>query len=190
MSRFGNTDYELYQSYSGPATTTTPTAAAVSMVAGLGPLIVPGAALGGLGSKASSWRLRLTGLATATATVPTWKMGVAKTLTSTAAFTGGFETPTFTPAVVTAALWWLDFELTYRTLSQTNTGVVVVSGEVRGSSLIASPFSQTIPASNGTNTWSDWDIAQTYYLWPYLTLSAATAGNTVTVQTAKLYGEN
>ena len=190
MSRYAGLDYALEQSYAGPATITTPTAAAVSIIVGLGPLYIPGGAFGGLGKSASSWRLRLTGLATATATVPTWKFGVAKTLTSTAAFTGGFETATFTPNVTTAGLWWMDFELTYRTISQTNTGVVVASGEIRGASLLATPFGATIPASNGANTWTDWDIAQTYNLWPYLTLSAATAGNTVTVQTAKLYGEN
>jgi len=189
MSRYGGTDYELYQSYGGPATVTTPTAAAVSIVVGLGPLYIPGGAFGGLGSKSTSWRLRLSMLASAAAS-PTWKLGVAKTTTSTAAFTGGFETATFTPTVVTAALAWMDVEFTYRTLSQTNTGVVVVSGLITGPALVPSPFGASIPASNGANTWTDWDIEQQYYLWPYLTLSAATAGNTVTTQTAKLYGEN
>jgi len=190
MSRYGGTDYELYQSYGGPATITTPTAAAVSMVVGLGPLYIPGGFMGGLGTKSSSWRLRLSGVATATATVPTWKMGVAKTTTSTAAFTGGFETAAFTPAAVTGARWWMDVEFTYRTLSQTNTGVVAVSGLITGPALVPSPFGASIPASNGADTWTDWDIEQQYYLWPYLTLSAATALNTVTVQTAKSYGEN
>jgi len=190
MTRYSGTDYELKDSYGGPATITTPTAAAVSMIAGLGPLIIPAFGMGGLGTLSKSWRLRLSGVATATATVPTWKMGVAKTTTSAAAFTAGFETATFTPAAVTGARWWADFEFTYRTLSQTNTGVVAVSGIVTGPALVPAPFSASIPASNGADTWTDWDIAQQYYLWPYLTLGAATAGNTVTVQTAKLYGEN
>ena len=34
------------------------------------------------------------------------------------------------------------------------------------------------------------DVDQQIFLWPYLTLGAATAGNTVTMQMAKLYGEN
>jgi hypothetical protein len=34
------------------------------------------------------------------------------------------------------------------------------------------------------------DPQQVTYLWPYITLGAATAGNTVTPQWGKLYGEN
>jgi hypothetical protein len=191
LTRFSNTDYELKSSSGAAATTTTPTAGAVSIIAGLPPFFIPGGATGKLGDKSDSWRMRIHGLATTTATIPTWKFGIAKTTTETAAFTGGFETATFTPgSALTNMLWWMDIDITLRTVSQTNTGVVVVSGLLRGPALIPSPFESTIPATNGANTWTDWDLTSTYWLWPYLTLGAATAGNTVTTQWCKLYGEN
>jgi hypothetical protein len=184
------TDFGLKTSFAGAATVTTPTAGAVLIIATYPPLVIPGGTTGALGDRSSSWRLRMHGLATATATVPTFKFGIAKTTTETAAFTSGFETATFTPAAVTGALWWLDIDFTLRAIGQTNTGTMVVSGELRGANLVPSTGQATIPASNGANTWTDWDLTSPYWLWPYLTLGAATAGNTVTTQWAKLYSEN
>jgi len=49
---------------------------------------------------------------------------------------------------------------------------------------------QLAPAGSGNASFTTYDKQLAYYLWPYLTLGAATAGNTVTTQYGKLYGEN
>ena len=55
----------------------------------------------------------------------------------------------------------------------------------------ASPFKLTLPPSGTGNTnGTGFDVQQPLYLWPYITLGAATAGNTVTPQIGNLYGEN
>lgn len=190
MSFYTGTQTEVLYSYAAAATTTTPTAAAVSMIATYPPVICPGGFFGKLGNQSSAMRLWLWGKATATATVPTWIFGISKTTTNTFAGTGGIQTATFTPAAVTAAYFRIIIDITLDSIGQTNNSTVFVNGIVDGPALVPSPFESTIPATNVANTWTDWQVDQQYYLWPYLTLGAATAGNTVTTQSLKVYGEN
>jgi hypothetical protein len=190
LSFFTGTQNACEYSYAGAATTTTPTAGAVSIIATYPPVIIPGGILGKLGNQSSALRVRAWLQCTATATVPTWLLGVSKTTTNTFSSTGGIATATFTPSVKTAAQIMMEIEISLRSIGQTNNSTAVVQGQVEGPDFLPSPFSSTIPATNVANTWTDWQVDQQYYLWLYLTLGAATAGNTVTTQMLKVYGEN
>ena len=65
------------------------------------------------------------------------------------------------------------------------------SGDVQCSPALSTTSSWWLnPLGTGGTTMTVWQSDQEYYLWPYLTLGAATASNTVTVQYVKLYGEN
>jgi hypothetical protein len=46
------------------------------------------------------------------------------------------------------------------------------------------------PSANGSKTLATVDPMQPLYLWPYITLGAATAGNTVTLDWGKLWGDS
>lgn len=180
---------ELYSSYAA-ATTTTPAAAAAAMNAAMPPIVIPAGFMGKLGNQCSSLRLKIAGQMTATATVPTWKMGLAFTTTSTFAGTPTLgETATWTPAAGTGSYWVAEFDIGLRAVAVGAASTVVTTGMVEGS-LLPSPFVQSVPAINVSPAVATWDVAQQYYLWPYLTLGAATAGNTVSVHMVKVYGEN
>src|SRR6202034_1782642 len=86
MSGYTMTQTEVLYSNWGPATTTTPTASAVSMVTGMPEIIVPGGYMAVTGRRSSTLRLRMGGLLTATAVVPTFTFGVAYTSAIPGAF--------------------------------------------------------------------------------------------------------
>lgn len=190
MSGYTMTQTEQLYCYASAATVTTPTAGAVSLLATYPPVIIPGGYMAKLGSQSSTLRFRMVGQATATATVPTWLFGISKTTTNVFSSTGGIASAAFTPPVVTGAYFRIDGDISLRAVGQTNNSTVVVSALIDGPALVPSPFEASIPATNVTNTWTDWQVDQQYYLWFYLTLGAATAGNTVTTQYLKVWGDN
>ena len=182
---------ELYSSYAA-ATTTTPTAGAVSIIAGMPPIVVPGNYMTKLGASSSSLRLRFMGQMTATATVPTWLFGVAFTSVTPPAFVATATlgvTGTFTPTAGTGAYFACELDIGLRTLALGAASTIVTVGKVEGA-LFPSPFWQSLPATNTAPTIATWESDLQYFLWPYLTLGAATAGNTVSLHMCKLYGEN
>jgi hypothetical protein len=191
----------LYSNYAA-ATTSTPTASpGSSMIVGYQPITVPQNYMSDTGSWSSSLKLKMGGQLTITATIPTWQFllyavvattsapafGTTITVASTAAITPG--------AVATAAWWTMELEIGLRTLTP-GASVVVGWGEVRCPALAsaayaaATPFDVTMPAANTAGTSNTWDASQSYVLWPALAVSGGTAGNTVTTQYAKLYGES
>lgn len=182
---------ELYSSYAA-ATTTTPTAGAVSVTAGMPPIVVPGNYMTKLGSQSSSLRLRFGGQMTATATVPTWLVGVAFTSVTPPAFSATAPlgvTATFTPSAGTGAYFICEVDIGLRTIALGAASTIVTMGKVEGA-LLPSPFWNSLPATNVAPTIATWETDLQYFLWPYLTLGAATAGNTVSLHFCKLYGEN
>ncbi len=131
------------------------------------------------------------------ATVPTFAWGLAVSIKATpptfSAATPLGQTAAVIPAAtgVTAASWFMDVDITLKTITGAATSVLVTMGEVRIPGVVAAPFlGASIPAAGAANTMSTYDVNQAYHLWPFLTLGAATAGNTVTAQYGKLYGEN
>lgn len=182
---------ELYSCYQA-ATTTTPSASAVSVTAGYPPIVVPGGYMTGLGAKSSSLRLEFGGQMTATATVPTWLFGVAFTSVTPPAFSAAAPlgvTVAFTPAAGTGAYFDAVVKIGLRTLALGAASTVVTAGRVTGDRL-PSPFYTSLPATNTAPTIATWENDLQYFLWPYLTLGAATAGNTVSLHYCALYGEN
>lgn len=202
MSGFTGLMFEEIFSCAQAATTTTPTAGAVITTTGYPTIEIPAGYFNKLGKAASSVKLWMRGQMTTTATIPTWLWGVAFTQAVPGAFvvTNGVATAARTPGTATTGAWWhLDCDITVRAIaagSSTST-TLVLAGTVSSEGLLPAAFSTTItsewsmPATNVSGASSAAiDVDQPIFLWPYITLGAATAGNTVTTQMAKLYGEN
>lgn len=202
MSGFTGLMFEQIYSFSGAATTTTPTAGAVTTTGTYPSIEIPAGYLTKLGKATSSLRLMLRGNMTTTATIPTWLWGVGWTQAVPGAFsaTNGVATAARTPGAAQTAAWWhLDMDIMLRTigLGASTSTTISMTGTISSEGLLPSAFSTTasgewsMPAANVTSVSSAAiDVDQPLFLWPYVTLGAATAGNTVTTQMAKLYGEN
>lgn len=192
MSFYTGTQAELLYANYAAATTSVVSASAVTITAGLPPIIVPAGVMSATGAKSSSLRLVVGGQLTSTATVPTFSFGCAFTQSSTFAasplLVGG--STALAGSVVTAAPWRMVVDIGLRTLSVTAASTLYSTGDVWSPGFYNTPFGVSIPATNGTYTTTAWPADLQNYLWPILTLGAATAGNTVTVEYVKLYGEN
>jgi hypothetical protein len=185
----------LYASYLA-ATTSVPTASAVTITAGLPPILIPPGYFKNTGSWSSSLQFLMAGLMTATATIPTWNFGLYASVatTSAPAFSSGGvtlgTTGTFTPpGAVTNVPWEMEVQVGLRALALGAASTIVTWGGFRGGALNAAGY-VPLPGTGAYTPPATWDTTQGYVLWPGLTLGAATAGNTVTVEYVKLYGEN
>jgi hypothetical protein len=196
---YGNT--ELLYSYAQAATTTTPTAGAVSMIATWPSMEVPPGYFVKQGKQTSAVKLLLRGTITTTATIPSWLFGVAWTQSMPATFSATnaiAATTTRTPGAAQAGAWFeLELDISLRTLALAAASTLIGAGSIRSEGLLPAAFSTSqvdewsLPATGGTGvTGASIDVDQPVFLWPYVTLGAATAGNTVTSQLGKLYGEN
>jgi hypothetical protein len=190
VSGFKPVGVELLFSTYQAATTSVVSASAVTITAGWPGIVIPaGYMTNSQGDWASSLKLKLGGFLTATATVPTWSFGLAITTTSTFSAASPLATAsqTVTPTAGSAS-WKMECELGLRTLVIGGASTIVCHGAIDSSGF--STNLQLAPAGSGNASFTTLDKQLSYYLWPYLTLGAATAGNTVTAQYGKLYGEN
>lgn len=194
MSQYFPPGTELLHSFYGAATTSVPSASAVTITAGIPEVVVPASYMTGLGKKSSSLQLLFGGYMTATATVPTFAFGLAYTAFATPpAFSAA--TPlctlsnTVTPTAATGSFEG-QFQIGLRSMGLGNASTIWCSGHVGTSPALSTSIWWVNPLGAGGTTVTTWQTDQEYYLWPYLTLGAATAGNTVTLQFIKLYGEN
>jgi hypothetical protein len=185
----------LYSSYA-LATTSVPTAGAVTITAGMPPVLVPAGYMKNVGSWTSSLRLIVGGLITTTATIPTFNWGLyaaVATTTAPAFSTAGITLATTgasTPPSAVSNVWFLAiFDIGLRAIALGAASTIVCAGTIQSTAVNAAG-ELTLPASGAYTPPATWDTTQSYVLWPGLTLGAATAGNTVTVQYMKLYGEN
>jgi hypothetical protein len=197
MSGYKPVGTELLYSYATPATISVVSASAVTITAGWPAIEIPAHFFSNVGDWSSSLRFKMGGFITTTATVPTFVWGLAAAIkASPPAFSAATplgQTAAVIPSAtgVTAASWFLDLDITLKTLTGVATSVLVTMGKVDMPGIVAAPFlGATVPAANVANTMSTYDVNQPYHLWPFLTLGAATAGNQVTAQYAKLYGES
>lgn len=205
MSGFKPVGTELLYAYFGAATTSTPTASpGSSMIVGYPACQIPAGYFDDAGSSwASSMRLVMGGLLTATATIPTWQIQLNAVVTANpAAFSTTSpvtiaQTAAFTPSAATANVPWLmEVHIGLRTMALGAASTVVGWGEIRATTIasaayaVATPENLTLPTAGAYTPASTYDVTQTYNLWPTLILGAGTAGNTVTTQFMKLYGEN
>jgi hypothetical protein len=182
------TQTELLYSFYGAATTTTPTAGAVSMTATYPAIVIPAGIFANVGNRTTSLRLKLGGTIIATATVPTFQFGLAMTTATPPTFATTFNlgaTTATAPSTTAGSQFFIEADIGIRTLSIGTASTVVTALEVRSPAF-------TYPYAGGAvvTTYANYETDLQYFLWPYLTLGAATAGNTVTVNYCKLYGEN
>lgn len=207
MSGFTMTQGELLYSVSQASTpvTTPSTSPGASMTPGLPPIMVPGGYMANTsGTRASSLKLCIWGLMTATATVPTWGFSLSYTSAVPAVWAG-------TPLLATAsgaipaptagtAPFYMQWDITYRTPNPQGspaTGVVVAMGWME-SYLFPTAYSAGIcacckawsPPAGTLGNATAWDPNVSYFLWPTLFCGATTANNYVTTEIIKLYGEN
>ena len=184
---------ETLWSYAQAATTSVPAASAATITAGWPAITIPAGFFQKLGDKTSSARLRLEGALTATATVPTFALGLAATQVTPAAFSASTLlhaiSSTNTPTAVTAAWIGMEWHIGLRTLGLGAASTLVTTGKCECPSFAAPNF-VAFPSANGAKTLATIDVMQPIYLWPYLTLGAATAGNTITLDWGKLYGDS
>ena len=194
MSGYTQTTNELLHAFYGAATASVPTATtAVTITAGMPEIIVPAGFMSVLGKRSSSLKLELGGYMASSATPPTWSFGLAVSTGSPPVFsaTTTLASPTLTvaPTASGSGSWFFTCNIGLRTLGVGNTSTVWCNGAVTSNLFAAAPLLLN-PSGGGGTAMTAWQSDLEYYLWPYLTLSAATAGNTVTTQFAKLYGEN
>jgi hypothetical protein len=145
------------------------------------------------GDWGSSLKLELGGFLTATATIPTFAFALYTTSVQPAAWAATnlmcTASTANTPSSATTFPFYMRFDLGLRT-SGLGAGATIVTHGFIESPGFASPFKLWLPPAGTGNTFATYDTNLQYYLWPTILLSAATAGNTVTTQWCKLYGEN
>ncbi len=209
MSGYTMTQMELLYCCAQASTpVTTPTVSpGASMMPGLPPIQVPaGYMKNGTGTMASSLCLKIWGLLTATATVPTYGFSLSYTSSNTWAGTPLLATATSAIPAPTAgtAPFYMQYDIAYRTpnplgAGASPTGVVVASGYIvcplfattqgaAGTGLVGGMA--FMPPSGTLGNATAWDPNVAYYLWPTIFCGAATALNSVTTEIVKLYGEN
>jgi hypothetical protein len=194
VSGFTQTTTELLHSFYGAATVSVPSASAVTITAGIPEVVVPASYMSALGKRSSSLCLKFGGYMTATATVPTFAFGLAYTAFATPpAFSAATPLATLSNTITpTAATGSFEAEMNIglRSMGLGNASTIWASGHVWASPALTTSVWWLNPLGAGGTTVTTWQTDQEYYLWPYLTLGAATASNTVTLQYIKLYGEN
>ena len=201
MSGFTTTIFEELYSCGLAATTTTPAAAATSIIGGYPAPKIPAGYFAKLGEQTSSVKVILRGQLTTTATIPTWQFGLAWTQALPAAFSATnvlAATAVRTPGTAAAGAWFFwEADIALRTQGLAAASAVVTAGTVMCESLRPAAYSATqsdewsMPATGTAGvSGATIDIDQPLFIWPYLTLGAATAGNTMSVQLMKMYGEN
>jgi hypothetical protein len=212
MSGYQPVGAELLYSYFGAGTVSVPTVTpGSSMTLGYPPITVPGGYMKNSGSWASSLKLVGGGLLITTATVPTFQFSLWRTMAQPATWAAsgsavlvGQTAISTAPGVSTGAPFEMEWNIGLRTAGVVSggsdaTSTVVCFGKVwsyaaqlTSAAGPPSDFVLPVPAVGATYSPTDttWPMDQQVYLWPTLSLGAATAGNTATMEWLKLYGEN
>jgi hypothetical protein len=205
MSGYTQTTNELLYAYYGAGTVSVPTTTpGSSMTLGYPAVTVPGGYMSSVGERSSSLKLIGGGLIIATVTVPTFQFSLWATTAQPAtwaasgsAFLLGQTAIAVAPSATTGCWFDMEWNIGLRTAGVvsgggSNTSTVTCTGKVQFPESFSTPSVYTIPAAAATYapTCTTWPQDQQVYLWPTLSLGAATAGNTTTMEWLKLYGEN
>jgi hypothetical protein len=192
MSGYTMTQGELLYSCYTAATVSTPSTTAVQINAAMPVITVPSMYLTVLGKASKSLHLQIGALMSTSSAGPTWTFSASYTTSDAYSNTNTLFTTAAATATssITGAMCFWDVTIGIRTLAPGAASTVVAMGQINSPAALASPFAATVPATGSNPFISVWDTELTYYIWPQLALSAATAGNTLTVQYVKLYGEN
>ena len=205
MSGYQPVGSELLYSYFGAGTVSVPTTTpGSSMTLGYPACVVPGGYMKNVGNWSSSLKLEGGGILIATATVPTFQFSLWASTTSTYSATGTLVGQTAVNAALTATTgchFSMEWNIGLRTAgvvsgASDSTSTVTCYGKVIiiEASALTGTTDYIIPipaaASTYTPTCTTWPASEPVYLWPTLSLGAATAGNTTTLEWMKLYGES
>jgi len=143
------------------------------------------------GATGKCLRLKACGRLGTTAS-PTFSMNV-RLLTSSTWSAAGLTVGTglvTAGATVTLAPWFLDMEITMRTLATGAASTLALMGEWRGPSALASPFAYTLPANNTAFTVTTFDHSVTNYLFLSAACNTSNILNLIQLEMMKVYGEN
>jgi hypothetical protein len=205
MSGFTMTQAELLYAYFGAGTVSVPTTTpGSSMTLGYPAVTVPAGFMSATGERSSSLKLVGGGLLIATATVPTFQFSLWRTMAqpatwaaSGAAVLVGQTAIAAAPTATTGCWFEMEWNIGLRTAGVVSggssaTSTVICNGKVSVWPAFNGAEIYTIPAAASSYSPTDttWPQDQQVYLWPTLSLGAATAGNTTTLEWLKLYGEN
>ena len=201
MSGFTQTTNELLYAYYGAGTPSVPTASpGVQMNVGYPPIIVPGGYMNNVGEHSSSLKLTGGGLMITSGSAPTWEFCLIMTTAQPGAYVAsvaagslvGSTAATAPTSSITGATFSMEWNIGLRTLAVGAASTVTCFGQIWCPGAIASPGVMTIPASASSYSpqFTAWPTDQQVYLWPQLIITGGTAGNTITMEWMKLYGEN
>jgi hypothetical protein len=158
----------------------------------LPPVIIPAGFFYNVASTGKSLRVKACGrLGTTGAPTFTWSVRLLTSSTWSAAGIG-FSTAALTAGTgVTLAPWFLDLEITLRTLGAAGANSTLAEmGEVRGPLALASPFAGSIPASNTAFTAATFDTSVTAYLFLSAACGTSSGSNLIQLEMLKVFGEN
>jgi hypothetical protein len=193
MSGFTYTQAELLYSVDQAATVTSPSTSAVSAIATYPSPYIPGGffAVSG-GTKQSAGHISWTGILTTSSSAPTFTFGIG--LSTSDAFSASTVLVVSAAQTMTNSLTseWFDIEIELALRTQGQAGASTISAHGTGEYFTAATTQAffSLPAAGSYSPYSSYDTSIQYYVWPYLTLSAATAGNDITTQSLKIWGQN
>jgi hypothetical protein len=203
VSGYTQTTDELLFAFYGAATVSTPTSGnGGTITAGYPPIEIPAGYFANTGSRSSSLRLEIGGLASFPASPAACSFPVYVTVATTSApafattATLG-ATPTFTPGQTASNLPWdAVLNIGLRTLTLGAASTITCQGYFESYAFAPAAYSATagpkvfVPAGGAYSPLATYDTTQTYLVWPAMIVASGVAGNTVTVEYCKLYGEN
>ena len=199
MSGFKPVGTELLYSVTQAATNSTPTTTpGSSAIVGWPPITIPA---GYFDNASGSWsktlKLCIGGLVTPTTTIPTFSFGLYTTTAVPAVWAAtnlmytASTAVTPTTASATAQPFYWESHIGLRTMGAAGANSTIVSQGWFESPLIPTTGIVWMPTTGaGTMLFTTYDPAVQYFLWPTISLGAATAGNFITPQWGKLYGED
>lgn len=185
---------ECLYAYYGAGTNSTPTTTpGSSMVVGYPAIPVPAGFMKATGPWSSSLKLQLSGFLTATATIPTFAFSLYSTSATPPAWAATNLLTTAstanTPSSAATFPFYMEWNLGLRTAGAGGANSTIAASGFIESPGLAAPYQLFMPPAGSGNTFATWEPNTQYFLWPTILLSAATAGNYVTTQWCKLYGE-
>jgi hypothetical protein len=196
MSGFTMTQTEeLYAADQAGTTTLIQTAYQSAIIGYPGLPFIPGGFFANVGSyRTSTAKLVWRGLLIATATVPTFTIGLGLSTTDAVAGSNTLcTTGAVTPAATTGSWFHAEITMSLRgPLVQGALNTISAHGFFDVCPAAASPVRYCLPASASTYSpiYTTYDPSIQYWITPGLALGAATSGNTLITHALKLYGEN
>ena len=206
MSGYTMTQGELLYSVDLAGTVSVPTTTpGANAMLGYPPIVIPGGYFANIGSsyRTSSLLLEWGGLFIATATVPTFEIRLGYSTTDSWTATNIFTTTGVIAAPSANTGAWFDCRIhiaprtqligtatTPTLITVSAHGVFTIYGTATATELTPQTWSLPVAAATYTPTATAIDSTVQTYLWPSVSLGAATAGNTLTTEYCKLYGQN